>query len=48
VGRVGFLRAFGDHKGDQVVALGAFDDPEAFPIVSQIFIDQKPSTYALA
>ncbi len=43
-----FWRAVGGPKTDQVIALMAFDDPERFPIASEIFYDEKPSTYALA
>ena len=32
----------------QVIALMAFDEPAVFPVASQIFIDEKPDTYALA
>ena len=32
----------------QNVAAPAFDDQEAFPITSEIFIDKKPSTFTLA
>ncbi|MFV0384201.1 GFA family protein [Paracoccus sp. (in: a-proteobacteria)] len=32
----------------QVVSVQVFDDPGAFPVVSEIFIDEKPRSYALA
>ncbi len=32
----------------QSVSAPAFDDQDAFPITSEIFIDKKPSTFALA
>ncbi len=31
-----------------VVSVQVFDDPGRFPVVSEIFIDRKPSSYALA
>ena len=43
-----FWRAVDGPETEQVLALMAFDDPERFPVVSEIFIDEKPSTYALA
>ncbi|MFQ8431627.1 GFA family protein [Amaricoccus sp. W119] len=30
------------------MALGLFDDPDAFPVTEEIFIDRKTSAYALA
>ncbi|MGV6849525.1 MAG: GFA family protein [Marinibacterium sp.] len=30
------------------VSIQAFDDPGAFPVVSEIFYDEKPGNYALA
>jgi hypothetical protein len=35
-------------KAHQTVSAPAFDDQNAFPITSEIFIDKKPSTFALA
>ncbi len=32
----------------QVVSVQALDDPGAYPVVSEIFIDEKPRSYALA
>lgn len=29
------------------MALGLFDEPDAFPVAKEIFIDRKPSTFAL-
>ena len=43
-----FWRAVDGPATDQVIALMAFDDPERFPVTSEIFIDEKLSTYALA
>ncbi len=43
-----FWRALGGPESEQMVALMAFDDPAAFPVTSQIFIDDKLDTYALA
>lgn len=43
-----FWRALDGPSSDQVIALMAFDDPESFPVTRQIFIDEKPDTYALA
>ena len=43
-----YWRGFDDDPSEQVIALMAFDDPGAFPITRQIYIDEKPDTYALA
>ena len=43
-----FWRALSGAPSEQVVSLMAFDAPDAFPVTSQIFIDEKPDTYALA
>ncbi|MFV0243541.1 MAG: GFA family protein [Qingshengfaniella sp.] len=32
----------------QVVSVQAFDDPGAFTVTTEIFIDEKPASYALA
>ncbi len=32
----------------QVVSVQVFDDPGAFPVVAEIFYDEKPNSYALA
>ncbi len=31
-----------------IVSIQAFPDPGAFPVVSEIFVDSKPASYALA
>jgi hypothetical protein len=41
-------RSLNGAPSEQVLSLGAFDDPECFPVTSQIYIDEKPDTYALA
>lgn len=38
----------GDPAGEQSVGLMAFDSPGDFAVTRQIFIDEKPATYALA
>ncbi len=43
-----YWRALDAPQSDQVVALMAFDAPEAFAVTTQIFIDEKLDTYALA
>ena len=43
-----FWRAVDAPEGEQILALMAFDEPERFPVTSEIFIDEKLSTYALA
>ncbi|PAU81789.1 aldehyde-activating protein [Halovibrio salipaludis] len=51
----GFCPSCGTHlyfhylpQDDYVLAAGLFQDPEDFRITGQIFIDDKPSYYALA
>ena len=34
--------------GDLMVSVGLFDDPSAFTLASEIFVDDKPPGYALA
>jgi hypothetical protein len=43
-----YWRALDDDPSEQVIALMAFDNPAEFPVTRQIFIDEKPDTYALA
>ncbi|WP_208454441.1 GFA family protein [Jannaschia marina] len=43
-----FWRAVGGDAGREVIALNAFDTPGAFPVTRQIFVDDKPDSYALA
>ena len=43
-----YWRAVNGPETEQVLALMAFDDPERFPVVSEIFYDEKLPTYALA
>ncbi len=43
-----FWRAVDGAETDQVIALMAFDTPEDFPVTTQIYIDEKPDSYALA
>ena len=43
-----YWRGFDDDPSEQVISLMAFDAPGAFPITRQIYIDEKPDTYALA
>jgi hypothetical protein len=35
-------------QGDSLLALGLFDEPDALPLASEIYIDRKPSAYAFA
>ncbi len=35
-------------QSEHVISLGAFHEPEKFPVTSEIFIDEKPETFALA
>lgn len=55
----GFCRVCGSHlfyrltlpgpdEGVIHMALGLFEDQDAFPLVSEIYIDRKPSAYAFA
>jgi hypothetical protein len=34
--------------GEYFLALGLFDDPDALPLASEIYIDRKPSSFAFA
>ncbi len=34
--------------GSAPVAMGLFDDPDALPLASEIYIDRKPSSFAYA
>ncbi|MGV6849526.1 MAG: GFA family protein [Marinibacterium sp.] len=43
-----FWRGLDDDPSEQSIALMAFDEPEAFAVTRQIFIDDKPATYTLA
>jgi hypothetical protein len=43
-----YWRGLNDDMSEQVIALMAFDRPEAFPITRQIYLEEKPATYALA
>jgi hypothetical protein len=43
-----YWRALDDAPSEQVIALMAFDEPGAFSVTRQIFMDEKPDTYALA
>lgn len=36
-----------DGAGDYEIALGLLDDPNGLPLEKEIFIDQKPDSYAL-
>jgi hypothetical protein len=38
----------GPEQGTYYMALGAFDEPDAMPLASEIYIDVKPSSYAFA
>ena len=42
------LRIDGHGPRSYELALGLFDDPDALPVAKEIFIDRKPSSYALA
>ncbi len=42
-----YWRALDDAADEQAIALMAFDTPGLFPVTRQIFVDQKPDTYAL-
>ncbi len=35
-------------SGDLFVALGLFDEPDALPLTSEIYIDRKPAAFAFA
>ena len=43
-----YWRGFDDDPSELSIGLMAFDEPGAFPVVRQIYIDEKPDTYALA
>jgi len=43
-----FWRGLEDDPSEQSIALMAFDEPEVFAVTRQIFIDEKPASYALA
>ncbi|MEL6585100.1 MAG: GFA family protein [Pseudomonadota bacterium] len=43
-----FWRMAGGDATSQVIALNAFDTPEVFAVTREIFIDDKPDTYALS
>jgi hypothetical protein len=34
--------------GDSYLALGLFDEPDALPLASELYIDRKPSAFAFA
>ncbi len=38
----------GPMQGQRHVAMGLFDDPDALPLTSEIYIDRKPSSFAYA
>lgn len=42
------VTAEGEGQGDTYLAIGLFDDPDGFPLVSEMFIDRKPAGFAFA
>lgn len=42
------VTAEGPEQGTHYLALGLFDDPDALPLASEIYIDRKPESYAFA
>lgn len=38
----------GPMQGNYEIALGLFDDPDAFPLVSEIYVDRKPASFAFS
>jgi len=42
------VTAEGEMQGVHFLALGLFDEPDALPLASEIFIDARPAAYALA
>jgi len=42
------LTAAGPMQGQSFVALGLFDEPDALPLASEIYIDCKPASFAFA
>lgn len=43
-----FWHGLDDDLSEQSIGLMAFDEPGVFAVTRQIFIDEKPATYALA
>jgi hypothetical protein len=42
------VTAEGSEQGMYYMALGSFDEPDALPLASEIYVDVKPSAYAFA
>ena len=42
------MTAEGPMQGRYFMALGLFDEPDGFPLASELFIDRKPAGYAFA
>lgn len=42
------VTAPGDHHGDYHIGLGTMDDADGLKFSSELFIDQKPDSYAFA
>ena len=42
------VTAAGPMQGQSYVALGLFDEPDALPLASEIYIDRKPASFAFA
>lgn len=42
------VTAAGPEQGKYHVALGTFDEPDAFPLGTEIYIDRKPTSFAFA
>jgi hypothetical protein len=38
----------GPQRGDHYLAVGLFDEPGAFPLTSELYIDRKPASFAFA